>query len=220
MTSVPVARPPRRDHGSGRPSAVRTPLRTPPDVSWNMAHNADTAPRSTVVALVGAYSDELLTGLADVPALVALSLREAQPAVAAHLVASVSMPYVVHDADPLEHVAAAWVELFEERSTLGALEAEVEAVLVRFDEGSALMPDYYIVLEPQGAPDTWRHWWCGALGHHAPQRVLASPAPTTPQDAAIRRLLSNLPSSRPWPDPASWLPHLPFESPDRVGLRD
>jgi hypothetical protein len=35
-----------------------------------------------------------------------------------------------------------------------------------------------------------------------------------------RRLLSNLPSSRPWPDPASWLPHLPFEIPDRVGLRD
>ena len=127
-----------------------------------MAHNADTAPRSTVVALVGADSDELLTGLADVPALVALSLREAEPAVAAHLVASVSMPYVVHDADPLEHVASAWVELYEERATLGSLEAEVGALLSLFASGEAVMPDYYVVAGPEAIEGTWRHWWLGA----------------------------------------------------------
>ncbi len=67
------------------------------------------------------------------------------------------------------------------KSTLGTLEVEVETALAMFEDGSALMPDYYIVLEPEGAPDTWRHWWCGALGHRAPQRVLASPAPASPQ---------------------------------------
>ena len=35
----------------------------------------------------------------------------------------------MHDADPLEHVAAAWVELYEERATLGTLEIEVETLL-------------------------------------------------------------------------------------------
>jgi len=181
-----------------------------------MAHHADTAPRSTVVALVGAESDELLTGLADVPALVALSLREAEPAVAAHLVASVSMPYVVHDADPLEHVASAWVELYEERSTLGSLETEVEALLALFASGEAVMPDYYVVAGPEAIEGTWRHWWLGALAHHAPSRVL----PVEASGTALRARLRTLPASRPWPEPSAWLPRVQFDIPDRVGLRD
>ncbi|HEX5729077.1 MAG TPA: hypothetical protein VFX99_06555 [Microbacterium sp.] len=182
-----------------------------------MAHAMNTG---TIVAIVGEQSEDALAALDGIRGVEVLELRDSEPALAARRIAAAGTPWIVHDADPLEHVAAAWVELFEERSTLGALEVEVETALAMFEAGSALMPDYYIVLEPQGAPDTWRHWWCGALGHHAPQRVLASPAPTTPRDAALRRLLSRLPSSRPWPDPASWLPHLPFEIPDRVGLRD
>jgi hypothetical protein len=181
-----------------------------------MAHNADTAPRSTVVALVGAGSEELLTGLADVPALVALSLREAQPAVAAHLVASVSTPYVVHDADPLEHVAAAWVELYEERCTLGSLETEVDALLSLFETGEAVMPDYYVVAGPEAIEGTWRHWWLGALAHHAPSRVL----PVEASGSALRARLRALPASRPWPEPSTWLPRVHFDIPDRVGLRD
>ncbi|WP_426321511.1 hypothetical protein [Microbacterium sp. E-13] len=181
-----------------------------------MAHNADTAPRSTVVALVGADSDELLTGLADVPALVALSLREAEPAVAAHLVASVSMPYVIHDADPLEHVASAWVELYEERSTLGSLETEVDALLALFASGEAVMPDYYVVAGPEAIEGTWRHWWLGALAHHAPSRVL----PVEASGAALRARIRSLPASRPWPEPGAWLPRVQFDIPDRVGLRD
>ncbi|WP_127820023.1 hypothetical protein [Microbacterium sp. CPCC 204701] len=181
-----------------------------------MAHNPEPAPRSTVVALVGAESDELLTGLADVPALVALSLRKAEPAVAAHLVASVSMPYVVHDADPLEHVAAAWVELFEDRATLGSLEVEVETLLDQFAAGEAVMPDYYVVAGPEAIEGTWRHWWLGALAHHAPSRVL----PVEASGAALRTRLRTLPASRPWPEPATWLPRVQFDIPDRVGLRD
>lgn len=181
-----------------------------------MANHADTAPRSTVVALVGAESDELLTGLADVPALVALSLREAEPAVAAHLVASVAMPYVVHDADPLEHVASAWVELYEERSTLGSLEAEVDVLLTLFASGEAVMPDYYVVAGPEAIEGTWRHWWLGALAHRAPSRVL----PVEASGSALRARLRSLPASRPWPEPSSWLPRVQFDIPDRVGLRD
>ena len=181
-----------------------------------MAHHADPAPRSTVVALVGAESEDLLTGLADVPALVTLSLREAEPAVAAHLVASIPLPYVVHDADPLEHVAAAWVELYEERATLGSLEVEVETLLGRFAAGEAVMPDYYVVAGPEAIEGTWRHWWLGALAHHAPSRVL----PVEASGAALRARLRTLPASRPWPEPATWLPRVQFDIPDRVGLRD
>jgi hypothetical protein len=182
-----------------------------------MAHTMNTG---TIVAIVGEQSEDALASLDGIRGVEALALQGSEPALAARRIAASGAAWVVHDADPLEHVAAAWVELFESRSTLGALEIEVETALALFQEGSALMPDYYIVLEPEGAPDTWRHWWCGALGHRAPQRVLTSATPTNPRDAAIWRLLSHLPSSRPWPDPASWLPHLPFEIPDRVGLRD
>ena len=173
----------------------------------------------TIVAIVGEQSDDALASLEGIPGVDVLALQGSEPALAARRITASGTPWVVHDADPLEHVAAAWVELFEERSTLGALEIEVETVLGRFAEGSALMPDYYIVLEPQDAPGTWRHWWCGALGSHAPQRVVASPAPLTPGDAAFRRLLRSLPTSRPWPDPSSWLRDLAFQIPDRVGLR-
>ncbi|GAA2009069.1 hypothetical protein [Microbacterium ulmi] len=174
----------------------------------------------TVVAIVGEQTDDALATLDGLAGVEILALQGTDPALATRRIAAAGTPWIVHDADPLQHVAAAWVELFEERSTLGALEVEVETALAQFEDGSALMPDYYIVLDPQDAPGTWRHWWCGALGHRAPQRVLASPAPVTQRDAAIRRLLTTLPSSRPWPDPASWLPHLAFEIPDRVGLRD
>lgn len=182
-----------------------------------MAH----APRmGTIVAVVGESSADALATLGGLPGVETLSLRDSDPGLAAHRIGAATTPWVVHDADPLEHVAAAWVELYEERSTLGTLELEVETVLANFAAGDALMPDYYIVLEPEGAPDTWRHWWCGALGHRAPRRVLPARAPATPADAAIRRMLTSLPASPPWPDPASWLPGLAFDIPDRVGLRE
>jgi hypothetical protein len=180
-----------------------------------MAHTSDPAPRATIVALVGAESDALLTGLADLPSLLALSLREEDPAVATRAVTAAARPYVVHDADPLEHVAAAWVELYEERATLGTLEVEVDALLDLFAAGHALMPDYYLVAGPEAVEGTWRHWWLGALALRAPSRVL----PVEPSAAALRARLRALPSSRPWPDP-QWLRRVQFDIPDRVGLRD
>lgn len=180
-----------------------------------MARSTDSSPSSTVVALVGADSDELLGGLARFPAIAALPLREADPAAATRAVAAASRPYVVHDADPLEHVAAAWVELFEEKTTLGTLEIEVETLLGLFAAGEAVMPDYYVVAGPESIEGTWRHWWLGALAVRAPSRVL----PVEASDSAVRARLRTLPASRPWPDP-DWLRRVQFEIPDRVGLRD
>lgn len=180
-----------------------------------MAPSSDPAPRSTVVALVGADSDELLGRLARFPAIAALTLREADPADATRAVATASRPYVVHDADPLEHVAAAWVELFEERATLGTLEVEVETLLGLFAAGEVVMPDYYVVVGPETIEGTWRHWWLGALALRAPSRVL----PVEASDSAVRARLRALPASRPWPEP-DWLRRVQFDIPDRVGLRD
>ncbi|GAA2973129.1 hypothetical protein JOD63_000197 [Microbacterium terrae] len=181
-----------------------------------MAPTSDLAPRSTVVALVGADSDSILAGLSGLPSLVAVSLREGDQAAATRFVSTAEAPYVVHDADPLLHVAAAWVELFEERSTLGTLEVEVETLLDSFASGAAIMPDYYVVVGPEAVDGTWRHWWLGALAHRAPTRVL----PVEATDAAVRARLRSLPAGRPWPDPAAWLPRVQFDIPDRVGLRD
>lgn len=182
-----------------------------------MAPSPQSLPQSTVVALVGADAGTLLDGLSDVPALAAMSLRERDPADATRAVAAASrpdVPYVVHDADPLEHVAAAWVELFEERATLGTLEVEVETLLGQFDAGDVVMPDYYVVAGPEVIEGTWRHWWLGALAQRAPSRVL----PVAPDPRALRARLRALPASRPWPDPA-WLRRVQFDIPDRVGLR-
>ena len=103
-----------------------------------MASSPDTAPRSTVVALVGPDSDVLLSGLSDVPALVALSLREAEPAAAARRLTAVSTPYVVHDADgevrEFDHLIVATPAL-EARDLLAPLEG-TEALrreLARFE---------------------------------------------------------------------------------------
>src|SRR5690606_26363342 len=125
----------------------------------------------TIVAVVGdAVADALesFTGLAGVQT---LALGDTEPALATRRIAPAAKPWIVHDADPLVHVAAAWVELYEQRATLGALELEVEAALQAFRSGDAIMPDYYLVLDPDSADAMWRHWWCGALGHWAPRRI-------------------------------------------------
>ena len=177
------------------------------------------APAGTMVAIVGDAADEALASLEGITGVETLSVRGGEPGLAGRRIAATVTPWVVHDADPLAHVAQAWIELFEERATMGALQAEVEDALARFASGEALMPDYYVVLAPEQAPDVWRHWWCGALGRHAPRRVLPVAARGAAGDESLRHLLTVLPPSRPWPDPVQWLPDLPFAIPDRVGLR-
>lgn len=173
------------------------------------------ATTGTIVAVVGPGADAVLASVDALDGVSALALRGSEPSIAAHRIAAAGTPWVVHDADPLEHIASAWIELFEERSTLGVLEAETGDALERFARGDALMPDYYLVLEPDSTPEIWRHWWCGALGSHAPRRVVPVHG-----DETAGRMLRALPTSRPWPDPASWLPGLSMKIPDRVGLLD
>lgn len=181
----------------------------------------------TVVAVVGERADEALTAIERMPGVEALAIGDLDPAVGVGRVRASAAPWVVHDADPLAHVAASWIELFDERATLGALEAEVDDALDRFATGRAIMPDYYIVIDPDRTATRWRHWWCGALGRHAPRRIVPASATSGAGSAAggdpgqaLRRALRSLPASRPWPDPDAWLPDLPFAIPDRIGLRD
>ena len=60
-------------------------------------------------------------------------------------------PYVVHDHDPLGHVAAAWVEFFDDQSTFGVLELEIERAVEAAERHAMSVPDYYVVLHPEDA---------------------------------------------------------------------
>jgi len=171
-------------------------------------------PFGTVVSVVGVETDELLASLAPLRNVQVMRLRDREAPAASAAIAAAHAIYVVHDADPLAHVASAWVEFFDDRATLGALEAEVEQAVGQFERGDAVMPDYYLLPDPEGIEGTWRHWWLGVLTRAAPSRVL----PTPPTAAAVRAALRRLPASRPWPEPARWLPRLPYEVPDRLGL--
>ncbi|PZF61204.1 hypothetical protein DEI92_06300 [Curtobacterium sp. MCBD17_034] len=168
---------------------------------------------ATIIALVGAGATGLLDELGALRGVDALRLGEADADGTARISAS-NGTYVVHDADPLAHVAAAWVEFFDDRSTLGTLELEVETALAAFAAGHRVMPDYYVVLDPESVEGTWRHWWFGALAVEGPRRVLPEPASAW----AIRKRLGRLPMAPRWKDPAAWLPDLRFTIPDRTGL--
>lgn len=144
----------------------------------------------------------------------AVSLRSEDARDAAPRLLSSHATYIVSDADPLEHVAAAWVEFFDSRSTLGTLEIEVERAVEQLESGAVVMPDYYLLLDPEGLEGTWRHWWLGVLPAQSRNRVL----PTAASVDRVNRLLSRLPSGRAWPRPARWLRTLERTVPDRAGL--
>lgn len=168
---------------------------------------------ATIVAVVGDATGEVIDALGSLRGVDALQLGEADAAGTERISASHGT-YVVHDADPLAHVAAAWVEFFDDRTTLGTLDLEIETALDAFRSGARVMPDYYVVLDPDAIEGTWRHWWFGALADRAPRRVVPQP----PSAGAVRKLLRQLPMAPAWTDPASWLPELRFTVPDRTGL--
>lgn len=168
---------------------------------------------ATIVAVVGAGSADVITSLGSLRGVDALQLGEPSPESTDRISAS-HASYVVHDADPLGHVAAAWVEFYDDKSTLGTLELEVSVALDAFAAGERVMPDYYVVLDPESIEGTWRHWWFGALAGRAPRRVVPQPSAA----GAVRRLLGRLPQAPGWSAPGEWLPGLPFVVPDRAGL--
>ena len=106
-----------------------------------------------------------------------------------------STPYLLHDADPLAWVAEAWARRFEERGAAGDLEVAVAETLARWRARSVDLPDYYLVVDPEGFSPVLRHWFLGVLASAAPTRVVTG-RPGTP-------VVDHLADLRPgpwWPD--------------------
>jgi hypothetical protein len=173
------------------------------------------APASTTLVVVGDEATSAihaLEGFANVRA-ATFDGASSDDEVARWSAAAIA-PYVVHDRDPLGHVAAAWVEFFDDQSTFGVLELEIERALEAAERHAISVPDYYVVLHPEDLPTTWKHWWLGVLASASPTRVIPWPA----ADDSLARLLRRLPTGRAWPDVESWLPRVVGAVPDRVGL--
>jgi len=168
---------------------------------------------STTLVVVGDDEGTTIRGFAGHANVRAASLAGRDDDEVARWTRGASTPYLVHDRDPLEHVAAAWVEFFDDQSTLGALELEIDRAVEALTRGEAAIPDYYLVVNPESLPPTWRHWWLGVVAQAAPTRVI----PRGDDDSGVR-LLRRLPTGRAWPDPASWLGGVTAAVPDRVGL--
>ena len=112
------------------------------------------------------------------------------------------------------HVAAAWVEFFDDQSTYGVLELEIERALDAAVRHDFSVPDYYVVIHPEVLPVTWKHWWLGVLSSASPSRVIPWPS----ADDSLAELLRRLPTARAWPEVDAWLPKVRGAIPDRVGL--
>lgn len=172
------------------------------------------APSSTTLVVVGdetASAIHALEGFANVRA---ASLTDASDVDVARWSSASVAPYLVHDHDPLAHVAAAWVEFFDDLSTYGVLELEIARALEAVGRREFDVPDYYVVIHPENLPVTWKHWWLGVLASASPSRVIPWPA----ADASLAQLLRRLPAARAWPEVDAWLPSVAAAVPDRVGL--
>jgi hypothetical protein len=177
---------------------------------------------STTVVVVGDDAQTVIAPLTRYANVRAASFREhpeASDAEVARWSAASTAPYVVHDHDPLGHVAAAWVEFFDEQVTLGVLELEIDRAVTAAERHLFEVPDYYVVIHPETLPQTWLHWWLGVVATASPTRVIPWPAPDAAEgDAAFARLLRRLPTGRAWPEVGSWLPSVVTQVPDRVGF--
>jgi hypothetical protein len=178
-------------------------------------------PNSTVVVIVGEQAGRVvagLDGLANVRAVQRTSGEretgdgDGSGRAVRAAVAQSHAAYVVHDADPLAGVGAAWAGFFDGTAPAGTLEVAVEAALSALRTEAAALPDYYVVLDPDTLTDTRKHWWFGVLAGASPNRVV----PAAPSAAAVRDLLAGLRSGRWWPDPPDeWLRGLGRIVPDR-----
>ena len=172
------------------------------------------APASTTLVVVGDEATSAIHALEGFANVRAASFDGATDDEVTRWSATADAPYVVHDRDPLGHVAAAWVEFFDDQSTFGVLELEIERALDAAERHAISVPDYYVVLQPEELPTTWKHWWLGVLASESPTRVIPWPH----GDESLARLLRRLPTGRAWPDVESWLPGVVGAVPDRVGL--
>ena len=171
-------------------------------------------PNSTTIVLVGNDAGKALGSVAHLRNVRAASFPDDPDEHVQKWVAASHSPYVVHDRDPLGHVAAAWVEFFDDQVSLGTLDLEVDRALSALEGGETTMPDYYVVTDPGTLSPTWKHWWLGVLPTASPTRVI----PWDDGSTSLPRILRRLPSGRPWPEPRRWLHDVARSVPDRVGL--
>jgi hypothetical protein len=170
---------------------------------------------STLVVVAGGGADQVVAGLDGLHNVRAVVAGDRTPAEVTEVVARARATYVVYDADPLGQVRDAWVDYFNEAAPVGGLEVAIEGAIRGLRADAALLPDYYIVLDPQEMPATRRHWWLGVLAGAAPTRVVPAAATTD----AVRAALARLVAGRWWPEPAdTWLRELPRVVPDQVGV--
>ncbi|MDN3359113.1 hypothetical protein [Actinomadura sp. DC4] len=170
---------------------------------------------STVVVVAGERADTVVSGLDGLHNVRAIARGERSPAEVAEAVNRTVATYVVHDADPLGAVGDAWTGLFDGTVPVGGLEVAIESALAALRSDRVVLPDYYVVLDPDGLPVTRRHWWLGVLAGAAPARVV----PARASSAAVAQELGRLASGRWWPqDLAAWLRELPRTVPDQAGL--
>lgn len=172
---------------------------------------------TTVVAIVGSEPGDGVDVLAS-SANVAAARPDPHAAPLERAVAAwqdarrTHLPYLVHDADPLVLVADAWVRRFDETGATGELEIAVAETLTRWRAGSLELPDYYIVVDPDGLEPTHRHWYLGFLFAHASRRVI--PVNDVEQAAPQLRRLRAGPW---WPDLDVLLDGVDRVVPDLVG---
>lgn len=121
-------------------------------------------------------------------------------------------PYLMHDADPLAWVAEAWARRFEGQGAVGDLEVAVAETLARWRGRSLELPDYYLVVDPEGLRPTLRHWFLGLLASAAPARVL-----TTRPSIPVADNLSDLRTGPWWPDLDRLLANLDRVLPEQAG---
>jgi hypothetical protein len=170
---------------------------------------------STVVVVAGNGASDVVAGLDNLHNVRAITRGERSPAEVMEIAGRSAATYVVHDADPLAGVAAAWAAYFDGTGVTGALEVAIEAALAELRADRLTLPDYYLVLEPDELTPTWRHWWLGVLAGAAPVRVV----PVSASSTAVAGTLGRLSAGRWWPaDLESWLRALPKVVPDQVGL--
>jgi len=105
-------------------------------------------------------------------------------------------PYLVHDADPLDLVADAWVRRYDQQGPAGELEVALRETLARWRARTIELPDYYLLLDPQSWGETRRHWYLGLLARAAPVRVVPAEADADRLQARI----ATLASGRWWPE--------------------
>lgn len=172
-----------------------------------------TSMNSTTIVLVGTEMQSILLTLNSLINVRASSLDNFSDDEAQRWVARSHSPYVVHDRDPLGHIAAAWVGFFDDRCSIATLDLEVDRTLMFLERGEREMPDYYIVVNPEELAPTWKHWWLGVLPQAAPTRVIPWQSVSTPLTGVLR----HLPTGRPWPTPGPWLREVARTVPDRVG---